>query len=88
MKISTRNQGFTNKLYFLNLKLTWSYVFACVILTAFSGRLEIDVSPLLEGFPYIFAELGIHTGFVVWKAKVENCRKNKDVNRLADLEGE
>ena len=26
-----------------------------------------------------FAELGIHTGFIVWKAKVENCGKYPNV---------
>ncbi len=30
----------------------------------------------------------VFTGFVVWKAKVENCRKHKDVNKLDELEGE
>ena len=41
-----------------------------------SGRLAvIDLSPVSVIIPSAFAELGLHTGFYVWKSKVENCRK-------------
>lgn len=54
-----------------------------------SGFLGItDLSPISVIVPSAFGELGIHTGFMVWKAKVENCRKNKDVNRAETLESE
>lgn len=54
-----------------------------------SGFLGItDLSPISVIVPSAFGELGIHTGFMVWKAKVENCRKNKDVNRAETIESE
>ena len=89
MRISMFRQGTMNKLYFLNFKITWFFVFICVILTALSGYLGItDMSVLSSAVTCAFAELGVHTGFIVWKNKVENCRKNKDVNRLDRLESE
>lgn len=48
----------------------------------------MDLSSYASGMPYAFAELGIHTGFIVWKAKVENCRKYKDVNQIEVLEND
>lgn len=52
-----------------------------------SGYLEVtDLSIVSVGVPAAFAELGLHTGFIIWKAKIENCRKNKDVNNLKELE--
>lgn len=60
---------------------------ACFILTAVSGYLgATDLSIVSVGVPAAFAELGLHTGFIVWKAKVENCRKHKDKSRLEELE--
>ena len=48
----------------------------CIIITIFSGRLGItDLSIASVGIPAVFAELGIHTGFIVWKAKTENISK-------------
>ena len=75
-KLNLKNRGFNDKLYFLNLKLTWCFVAICILLTVFSGFLGIqDLSIISYGIPAAFAELGIHTGFIVWKAKAENCRK-------------
>lgn len=60
---------------------------ACFILNALSGALNItELAVITYGIPAAFAELGIHTGFIIWKAKVENCRKNKDYSELARLE--
>lgn len=76
-----KRQGFTGKLYGINLLLTWSVVLVCVILTALSGVLNItDLSVLSVIVQCAFAELGVFTGFFVWKAKSENCRKHRDVN--------
>lgn len=62
---------------------------ACFVLNALSGKLGImDLAVISYGIPAAFAELGIHTGFIIWKAKTENCRKNKDVNGLESLESE
>ena len=71
-----KNRGFTDKLYFLNLTLSWLFIVICTILTALSGRLGIlDLSVVSFGIPAVFAELGVHTGFIVWKAKTENMSK-------------
>lgn len=79
IKTLINKRGFTDKLYFFNLIMTWIFVWACFILTIFSGFLGIsDLTVLGTAITYAFAELGLHTGFVVWKAKVENCRKHKE----------
>ena len=84
-----RNRGFMDKLYLLNFITVWVFVCLCYVLTVFSGYLGVtDLSIASVGIPSAFAELGLHTGFMVWKAKTENCRKYKDVNRLEELEGE
>lgn len=71
-----KKRGFTDKLYFLNLTLSWLFIAVCIVITIFSGRLGItDLSIASVGIPAVFAELGIHTGFVVWKAKTENISK-------------
>lgn len=88
-RIRKRRRGFSERLYLLNLLLVWVYVFSIFWLTKNSGNLGImDLSSYASGMPYAFAELGIHTGFIVWKAKVENCRKYKDVNAVQELESE
>ena len=71
-----KNRGFTDKLYFLNLTLSWLFIVVCIILTALSGKLGMtDLSVVSVGIPAVFAELGVHTGFIVWKAKTENMSK-------------
>ena len=83
LRASFRKQGFTGKVYGLNLLLTWIVVFICITLTALSGMLNImDLSVLNTIIQCAFAELGVFTGFFVWKAKSENCRKYKDVNMI------
>ena len=73
----------------LNFIVVWVFVALCLLLTVFSAFYAIsDLSVVGVGTPSAFAELGIHTGFIVYKAKVENCRKHKDVNRLEELERE
>lgn len=74
-----KNRGFTDRLYLINFIMTWVFVWSCFVLTLFSGYLGIvDLSALSSAIPCAFAELGLHTAFVVWKAKVENCRKHKE----------
>ena len=71
-----KKRGFTDKLYFLNLTLSWLFIIVCIVLTALSGKLGItDLSIVSVGIPAVFAELGVHTGFIVWKAKTENINK-------------
>lgn len=69
-------RGFTDKLYWINFKCVWLFTIACFILNTLSGILGItDLSVIVYGIPSAFTELGIHTGFIVWKAKQENYRK-------------
>lgn len=71
-----KSRGYTDKLYFLNLTLSWLFIIVCIVITIFSGKLGItDLSLVSVGLPAVFAELGIHTGFIVWKAKTENINK-------------
>ena len=71
-----KKRGFTDKLYFLNLSLSWLFIITCIVITINSGRLGIvDLSLVSVGIPAVFTELGIHTGFIVWKAKTENMSK-------------
>lgn len=74
-----KRRGFTDRLYFINFVITWIFVALCFVATLFSGILGItDLSVLSSSITCAFAELGIHTGFVVWKAKVENIEKHKN----------
>ena len=87
--LKLKSRSYSDKLYFLNFTFVWVFVIACYLLTALSGVLGItDMSIVGVGIPAAFAELGLHTGFILWKAKVENCRKHKDVNLLHELESE
>lgn len=87
MKRLLFRKGFSDRLYYYNFRAVWIFVAACYILTALSGYLGvIDLSIVSVGIPAAFAELGVHTGFIVWKAKVENCRKNKDQSKVEELE--
>lgn len=79
--INVKRRGFTDKLYFLNLLITWCFVFICIVITLISGVLEInDLSIVSVGIPSAFAELGIHTAFIIWKAKAENINKYNNDN--------
>lgn len=71
-----KGRGFTDRLYFLNLTLSWLFIIICIVITIFSGKLGIqDLSFISFGIPAVFTELGIHTGFIIWKAKTENISK-------------
>lgn len=87
LKNKKRNKrGFTERLYMLNFVCVWLYMISILILTTRSGHLGIDdLGSYASGIPYAFAQLGVHSSLIVWKAKVENCRKYKDVNALNDI---
>ena len=71
-----RKRGFNDRLYLLNFIVVWVFIALCLLLTVFSAFYTIsDLSVVSVGIPSAFAELGIHTGFIVWKAKVENMSK-------------
>lgn len=85
--IQLRERGFTDKLYFYNFCAVHVIVAAILVITALGGLLGLsDLSPLTNIPQWAYSELGIHTAFIVWKAKAENCRKNKDYSRLKELE--
>lgn len=87
MKRLLFRRGFTDRLYYYNFLAVHLIVAAVVLLTALSGILGItDMSALSTVPPCAYAELAVHTGFIVWKAKTENCRKNKDYSNLKELE--
>ena len=87
MKRLLLKRGFTDKLYFYNFRAVWIFTGACFLLNALSGVLNItDLAIVTYGIPAAFAELGLHTGFIIWKAKIENCRKNKDYSTLEEVE--
>lgn len=72
-------RGFTDKLYWYNFRAVWVFTACCFILNAVSGFLNIgELAIITYGVPVAFTELGIHTGFIVWKAKAENSRKYPD----------
>lgn len=71
-----KKRGFTDRLYTLNLVLTWLFTLVCIAITLLSGRLYItDFSVISVGLGVVWGELSIHTGFVIWKAKCENMQK-------------
>lgn len=83
-----KKRGFTDRLYFVNLLLTWLFVQVCIVLTACSGIWGItDLSLVTVGIPSVFTELGIHTGFIIWKAKTENISKYSPTS-LGDIKDE
>ena len=58
-KGSLKFRGFTDRLYFLNLTLSWLFIIVCIVMTALEGRLGItDLSIASVGIPAVFAELG------------------------------
>ncbi len=82
-----KRRGFTDRLYFYNFCAVHVIVTAILIITALGGALGLtDLSPLSNIPQWAYGELGIHTAFIVWKAKAENCRKNKDYSKLKELE--
>lgn len=82
-----KNRGFTDRLYFYNFCTVHIIVAAILAITALGGTLGLtDLSPLANIPQWAYGELGLHTAFIVWKAKAENCRKHKDYSKLKELE--
>ena len=73
---SIKRRGFTDRLYWLNFKMVWTFIFIGVLCTVFSGLLGItDMSVFSVGIPVAFAELGVHTTCIINKALKENVNK-------------
>jgi len=82
MRRYMKKRGFTDRLYLTNFVITWVFVALCYIATLFSGILGItDLSALDSAITCSFSQLALHTGFVVWKAKMENIAKNKKIDK-------
>ncbi len=84
-----KRRGFIDRCYWFTMIFICCIVSASYIAVVKSGTLGItDMSPLTTTIEKAFELAMVFTGFVVWKAKVENCRKYKDVNQLENLESE
>lgn len=84
-----RKRGFTDRMYIYNVVFVTVVTALSFIAVFLSGILNItDTSALSAIVPSAYGELAVHTGFVIWKAKVENCRKNRNVNTLKELESD
>ena len=71
-----RNRGFTDKLYFINLLFAWIYTALCMVFTLAGSSLQIeDYSFVSIVCPLVWAELTVHTGLIIHKAKCENLSK-------------
>ena len=71
-----KSRGFTDKLYFLNLAFAWGFTIFCMVITVVQSMLYIsDFSIVIYGLPVVWAELSVHTGFIIWKSKAENLSK-------------
>lgn len=83
-----KNRGFTDTLYLINLSLVWIYTFLSLILSVLGSLIGIlDYSFISIVCPLIWAEISVHTGFIIWKAKVENLSKwtGKDIAQNASM---
>ena len=84
-----KKRGFIDRCYIKTMLFIVCIVIASYCAVINSGNLGItDMSPLTTTIEKAFDLAIVFTGFIVWKAKVENCRKNKDVNRLEELKSE
>lgn len=89
MAAKKKKRGFTDRMYLYNVIFVTVMVLLSFIAVFLSGKLEItDTSVLSAIVTSAYAELAIHTGFIIWKAKAENCRKHKDLNAMNNEGGD
>ena len=74
-------RGFTDRMYLFNVIFVTAVVIISFTAVFLSGKLMLDTSAVSVIVPSAYGELAVHTGFVIWKAKEENLRKFKDVNK-------
>ena len=79
-RIPSSKRGFTDRLYIYNVIFVTAVVVISFIAVFMSGWLGLETSAISVIVPSAYAELSVHTGFIIWKAKCENARKYKDVN--------
>lgn len=84
-----KKRGFIDRCYRMTMLFICLIVSASYVAVVLSGFLGItDMEPLTTTIEKSFELAMVYSGFVVWKAKVENCRKHKDVNKVKELEDE
>lgn len=84
-----KRRGFIDRCYVFSTGFVCCIVIASYIAVIWSGHFGItDISPLTAIIEKAFEWELVFSGFIVWKAKVENCRKHKDVNKIDELESE
>ena len=78
-------RGFTDRLYFTNLIFAWGYTFLCMVFTLVGPLIGVeDYSFVSIVCPLVWAELTVHTGFIIHKAKCENLSKFAGDNVIAN----
>lgn len=85
-----KSRGFTDRLYIINLIFVILLTIASYLLTIYATKLEIfDTSLFSTALMAAWAELSIHTGFIISKAKKENSQKiaNSMIKELAETYG-
>ena len=82
-----KNRGFTDKLYLFNLIFVTAVVVISFIAVFLSGTFSIDTSAISSIVPAAYAELAVHSGFIIWKAKEENCRKFNINDKEEEING-
>lgn len=86
-EVPKEKMEFSKKMYLFTTGFAIFCVLVTFILIAFSGFLGIsDLSVLGVVITSCFAEVSVHSGFYIWKAKYENGRKYKDVNLTSSLD--
>lgn len=71
-----RKRGWSDTLYWMNLKFAWYYTYVCVILSCIGGFIGIaDYSFVSIGLPIVWGEVSVHSAAIVWKTKAENVAK-------------
>ena len=85
-----KSRGFTDRLYVINFIISHIIVATSLVMTLFASNFGIiDLSPCTVAITASYAELGLHTGFIIVKAKQENKRKSamKLVEEIANQHG-
>ncbi len=88
-------QEFTKKMYMYNVRFAVAITIVVILLMIMSAFVDhIDLTPCAYIIPPMWIEVGVFSGFYVWKAKNENISKygNNGVtetsqNNNLDLEG-
>lgn len=74
--IKRLSKSYTDSLYFLNLIMAWLFTIWASILTVFGDDWCVaDYSLIVYGLPLVWAEVSVHTGFIITKATRENLSK-------------